>query len=51
LFYIFFVRYWLEHLRLSSPRASVVIVGTHSDVLDNRVTAAQEKKLRDFLPL
>ncbi len=43
------VRYWLEHLRSSSPRSTVVVVGTHSDVLESKVAAAQEKKLRDLM--
>lgn len=45
------VRYWLEHFRMSSPKASVVIVATHADVLDSKVLSAQEKKLRDLMPM
>ncbi len=43
------VRYWLENLKMSCPKSSVVIVGTHTDVADQKGGgAAMEKKLRDM---
>ena len=42
-------RLWLENLRVSVPKSSVIIVGTHADVVNQTSLSLMEAKFRELI--